>query len=309
MFVYFYRNSKIGYELLRIPKYLYEMYLIKIASDKRIIQKQYLKRNGGYLNIEKPKTFNDKLQWLKLYDRTPLHTICADKLAVREYISQKIGDNYLIPLINVVNKIRDLDFNLLPDFAFIIKTNHGSGGVYIVNDKNKIDLDEIKRRLKYDLSSNFFTKSREWQYLNIKPKIFIEKLLLTKDGNIPPDYKFFCFNGKVEFIAYDTDRFEDHKRFFYDKYWNILPFFYGDKEGYQNYYKDRIPSLEGQPPLLDEMIQIAEKLAADFRFVRVDLYSVDNKIYFGELTFHPDAGYGSFYPDRFNEIYGNKLSL
>ncbi|WP_196782913.1 ATP-grasp fold amidoligase family protein [Malaciobacter mytili] len=250
------------------------------------------------LNLKNPKSFNEKLQWLKINDRTKLHTKCADKYLVREYIEEKIGKEYLIPLIFVTDKIEDISIEKLPDFPVIIKPNH-SRGAYIIKDKFKSNLKSIQKKLKDELKVNFYYRTREWQYKHIKPLIIVEKLLLDENNQIPSDYKFLCMNGKVQLIQVDVDRFDKHEKTLYNKNWERQDFEFNFPKG-----KDI-----KKPKLLEKMIEISEILSKDFIFVRVDLYTLQDKIYFGELTFHPAGGFGWFNPPEFDFILGEKLIL
>lgn len=258
------------------------------------------KRILGYsLNLKNPATFNEKIQWLKVNDRTPLHTICADKYAVRNHIRNKVGDKYLVPLILKTKKPDDLNPDFLPDYPFIVKTNHDSSGGLIVRNKDLIDWHKVRRDFRARLASNYDVGKGEWQYRDIPPCIIVEKLLLDKNGNIPADYKMHFFNGKLAFTQVDLDRQTDHKRNLYDPDWNMLPCSWIYKNG---------ADVE-KPKVYSEMIKIGETLAKDFIYLRVDLYVIDELIYFGELTFHSDSGNGKFIPEEWDLKLGDKLLL
>lgn len=270
-----------------------------LVGDKTRLRIIYKKRFGYKLNFKNPLTFNEKLQWLKIYDRRDLHTICADKLAVREYVTSKIGEKYLIPIISAVDSPHKIKRESLPDYPIIIKTNHNSGGNFIIRDKAHVEWGEIIQRSTKWLENNYYYSLGEWQYKNISPKLIIEKLLTDKHGNIPNDFKLFCFNGKVNYIQVDIDRFTDHKRNFYDCNWNLMPFTLVYENG-QNIEK---------PNNLDKMIVLAEKLSSEFIFARVDFYSIEDQIYFGEITFHPEGGFGKFYPPKYDRLLGDRIQL
>jgi hypothetical protein len=277
------------------------MYLF--VSDYRFICKQYKKKFGYKLNLKDPKTFTEKINWKKIYDHNPLYTYCTDKFLVRNYVTEKIGPEYLIPLIQVVDRAKDVCFDKLPE-SFIVKANHGCCWNKIVFDKNKLndkDKASIIKLCNCWLKKNYYIWGREHQYKYIKPKIIVEKLLLDECGGLPEDYKFFCFNGNVEFFTVEIDRFENHTRKIFDKNWNELNFSLGDLE----IYKGQIE----RPINLDMMLKIVTKLSENFSFVRVDLYNVRNKIYFGELTFTPNNGHGKFYPSIYDFFYGQKLII
>lgn len=266
----------------------------------KIRLKQRFKRTLGYnLDLDNPLTFNEKIQWLKLNDRTPLHVICTDKYAVRTYVKEKIGEKYLVPLILQTTSTNDLTPEMLPDYPVIIKTNHDSGGGTIVRNKNEINWSEVRSHFKTRLSFNYDYGKGEWQYGEISPCIIVEKLLIDENGNIPADYKMHFFNGQLAFTHVDMDRETDHRRNLYDPEWSYIPCSLLYSNGRQ---------IE-KPSVYNEMIRIGRALSRNFIYVRVDLYVVQNKIYFGELTFHHGSGNELFTPIEWDQILGEKLSL
>lgn len=277
------------------------LFLRSVLIPEKTLIKSRFKRILGYsLNLENPKTFNEKINWLKINERTPLHTICSDKFAVREHVKKQIGPEYLIPLLLETKDPTDLIATNLPDFPFIIKTNNDSGGGTIVWEKDKINWDNVRKDLKNRLNTNYFIFGKgEWQYKNIKPRIVVEKLLVDQEGKIPSDYKLHCFNGKLQFTQVDMDRHTNHKRNLYDVNWNFITC----KWVYENGR-----SIE-KPEKYDEMKAVAEKLARDFTYARVDLYLVKGHVYFGEITFHSDSGNGKFVPDLWDHKFGKMLTL
>lgn len=264
---------------------------------------------GYNLDLDNPKTLNEKINWLKLYDRKDLHTIAADKYRVREFIKEVIGEKYLVPLLYQTNDVTKLKPENLPDISFIIKTNHNSSGGAIIRDKSDADWTKIQKRFTKLLKENYFYSSREWQYKNIKPTIIVEKLLSDKNGKIPFDYKIHCFNGKVRMISVDIDRgSENHYRNWYNSSWEREPFRWSSvKEGgkFTDPSKDDIE----KPATFDEMIILSEKLSAHFIYVRVDWYDVDGILYFGELTFHHNGGTRPILPKEWDEKLGSQLIL
>lgn len=304
------RQSNICRLFLYIPLELYFLLLrlrVYLTSDKAYVIKHYRKVFHKTPNLHPPITMNEYLTWRKLFDRNPLLPYCSDKYRVREYVAQKIGDTYLVPLLAVADNIKKIDFDKLPD-RFVIKVNHGSGQNIIVKDKHLENLEIVKVRLHYWMKRSHYYNNREWQYKEIKPMIIVEELLLDKNGNVPNDYKFHVFGGKVEMIQVDTDRFEMHKRIFYSPEWEELPFNWVpvDKSDHPKYPK-ALP--QPKPAALKKMIQLAEKLAEDFPYVRVDFYYINEKIYFGELTFTHENGLAKFFPDHYDTFYGKKISL
>lgn len=276
---------------------------LRFIPDEMMIRLQYKIKLGRSLNLKKPKRFTEKLQWYKLYYRNELLTIGSDKYKVREYVESKGLGNILTKLYNVYSSPEEIDLNELPN-KFVMKTNNGSGTNYFCSNKNEFNFDKVQEELSTWLNRNMFAAGREWSYKNIEPKIIVEELLEEKNEieNIDGinDYKFLCFNGNPEYIIFDTDRFSDHKRNIYDLNWNLLDISTDKKNINKN-----IPKPEG----LNDLIEVAEILSEEFPFVRVDLYYVNEKVYFGELTFYPWTGYVQFNPDNFDFILGNKFAL
>lgn len=278
---------------------LYNYFRYTRVSEDTMMNKEF-KRNFGYKpNIKNPKTFNEKLQWLKRNDRTALHTQCADKYAVREFVKDKIGEKYLIPLHFHTSNLRDIKPENIPDFPVIIKSNHDSSGGSIILDKKSTNWTVVRNKLYKSFKINYFDKKKEWQYKNIKPRVIVEQLLQHEDGSIPFDYKFHYFNGELAFIQVDIDRQIEHKRNLYDKDWNFLDVEWAYKNG------PPVP----KPSCYEKMKEISKILAQGFYHVRVDLYTLNDSIYFGEMTFHSESGFGPFNPPEWDLKFGNMLSL
>lgn len=295
----FYRKSDFGYTIAR-PFYKLYVLGLKIVPDRIVIKRSFKKHMGYALNLDNPKTLNEKINWLKLYDRKALHTIVADKYKVRAYVEEKVGAQYLIPLLYHTKDFRDIRPENLPDSNYIIKTNHDSSGGVIVREASSMEWNSVRKRFKRLLKENHYYSTIEWQYKNIEPRIIVEELLTYEDGKIPDDYKFHCFNGKLAFIMIDFDRHSDKRtRNLYDRDWNLIPCNWGRPSG-----KD----LE-KPKNLEEMIMVAEKLAQDFIYIRVDLYLVKGSIFFGELTFHHASGFQKFYTHECDYMFGQKLNI
>ena len=247
------------------------------------ISTQYEKMFGRTLNWDNPQTYNEKIHVSKVYMPTPLKTRLADKYLVRDWICEKIGDEYLIPLLGVYDSFDEIDFDSLPD-KFVIKCNHDSGSVTLISDKSKLDMRQLKRRYDLYMKLNFAWMGWEMQYRDIKPKILIEQYM----GDAINDYKFMCFNGELYYCWVDFDRFTNHKRNFYDLQWNLQPF---NQYHYGNYTGE-----VKVPPKFEEMKQAASKLCKGFEHVRVDLYLIGEKIYFGEITFTNGNGFEKINP-------------
>jgi len=294
-----YLNTIAGKFIIGIALKIYYKYSIYIINEKNFIKKRFKKKIGAFPNLDNPTTFNEKITWLKLNHRRPLHTTCADKLAVREYVKEKIGDKYLIPLIFHSDKVSELKPSNFPDYPFIIKTNHDSSGGIIVKNKITANWKLIRKQLTKLLKQNYYYPSKEWQYKNIKPLVIAEKLLMDINDSIPFDYKLHFFNGEFVFVQVDIDRQIDHKRNLYDKDWNFIDVQWIYKNG------DHVK----RPKNFDKMLSLAKNFASDFCYVRVDLYTLKDEIYFGELTFHSESGCGIFYPSIWDKKFGDMLTL
>jgi hypothetical protein len=260
---------------------------------------QFLRTYRFLPNFAHPRRFSEKVWSRQFYERDPKITMIMDKFRVRDYVAGKVGSDYLIPLLwNGVNP-EDIPFDELP-LKFVIKANHGCNYNVIVTDKTRLDQTEVKRQLKKWLGENYGNDTylgTEWGYKNIRPTILIESFI-GENGKPPEDYKFFCFSGRMEFFKIDFDRFEDHSAMYFDRELNGL----GPIEvGFKKY-----SGLIDLPDNLWDMVSVAESLSEDFNFMRVDLYSVKNKIYFGELTPYPAGISQNFNPQSFDYIFGEK---
>lgn len=271
-----------------------------LFSDASYIRLKFYLYVGYWPNLKNPKTFNEKLQWLKLNNRHNILTKLVDKIEVKQYISEKIGQEYVVPTLQVYDSAEEIDISKLPD-KFVLKCNHNSGGIVICRNKKNIDLQKSKDILSKTLGLNYFKVGREWPYKNVSPHILAEKLL-ENDGNDLPDYKFYCFNGKVGCCLICANRFGEGglKTNFYDKDWNLLPF---------TRHHDNISYNIEKPEVYEKMISLAETIASDFKFVRVDFYLIENRIYFGELTFFPGNGWEEFNPIEWDYKLGAMLDL
>ena len=266
----------------------------------------YLKISYQYyfnqkLNLENPKTFNEKIQWLKLYDRNPKYTMLVDKYEVKNYIENKLGIEYVIPTIGIWNSFDEIDFNQLPN-KFVLKCTHDSGGIIVCQDKNNFDYKNAKRKLEKHLKQNFFYRAREWPYKNVKPRIIAEKYMEDSSGGLI-DYKFFCFNGYVDNVMICLDRhINDPKFYFFNEKWELLRLNIRGKEAPNDY---TVP----KPDCIDKMFQIASELSKNIPFVRIDLYECNGCIYFGEFTFFPQGGYDINLLPETDLYFGNLITL
>lgn len=271
-------------------------------DDKKFIEKMFKATMDYPLNLENPKSFNEKLQWLKLYDRNPLYTKLVDKYEVREYISERIGEDYLIPLLGVWDDPEDIDFDSLPD-KFVLKCNHNSGlGMCICTDKSKIDIKKVKNELKSGLAQNYYLNGREWPYKNVSRKIICEKYMTDETGKNLRDYKFYCFDGKPKIVGIYQDRNSDKETTgdFFDMNFEWVDLRFGMPNALNKPQK---------PQKFQEMIKIAEILSEGMPEVRVDLYISNNKIYFGELTFFDGGGFDKIEPLEWDYKLGSWIKL
>ena len=269
--------------------------------DKLYLKMIYRIRMKKVLNFSEPKTFNEKLQWLKVNNRSEAYTTLVDKYSVRAYIKKMIGEKYLIPLLGVWDRLEDIDIDSLPD-QFVLKTTHDSGGVFICNDKSKFDKDKAYQKLKSSLGHDYYGESREWPYKNVKRRIIAEAFMKDTKSAELKDFKFYCFNGVPKILTISNDRSSDNETCFdyYDMEFNHLPF----QQGGPNY------TGEIQKPIaFDEMIEVAKKLSKGLIHVRIDLYNIGGIIYFGEWTFYDSSGFEKFYPKEWDYTIGNMIEL
>ena len=268
--------------------------------DKLYLKWKFKLMMGYKLNLDTPQTFNEKLQWLKLYDRNPDYTKMVDKYEVRKYIKEKIGEEYLIPLIGVYDKFDDIDFDKLPN-QFVIKCTHDSGGLVICKDKNNLHVKAAKKKINKFMKRNYYKVHREWPYKNVKPRIIIEKYMEDTKAKELVDYKFMCFDGEPKLSFTCSERYNNGlKVTFFDLDWNKLPF----ERHYPSSNKKII-----KPINYDLMLKFSKILSDDIPFVRVDWYEINGKLYFGELTFYPGSGYEEFTPSKYDKIIGDFIKL
>lgn len=274
-------------------------------DDETYLRKLYKIRMGYPLNLDDPKTFCEKLQWLKLYYRKPDFTIMVDKYQVKKYVSNRIGSEHVVPLLGVWDDPEKIDFKCLPE-RFVLKCNHNSGkGMFICTNKNTLDTKLVKRKLKKGLKQDYYITNREWPYKDIKRKIIAEKYMEDKISGKIYDYKFYCFNGVPKFLYVgDANIINGEKHdllTFLDLNWGKTPFFRNDKKEIQNEIL--------KPETFDEMVNISKVLSEGIPFVRVDLFSIDNKVYFSEFTFSPGSGFAPFSPYEWECRIGDYITL
>lgn len=275
---------------------------LRFLPDKTYLKLMYRLRMHSGLNLSCPETFNEKLQWLKLNNRKDKYTEMVDKYSAKEYAASIIGEQYIIKTYGVWNSFDEIDFDKLPN-QFVLKCTHDSGGLVICKDKSKLDYDSAKRKIERSLKCNFYYVGREWPYKNVKPKILAEELLVDDDDDEINDYKFYCFNGKVE-LLYLSRGMQNHSTArinFVSLDWKPASFRRSD-------YKE-FEVLPQKPCCLDEMIKLSEKLSKDIPFLRVDFYEINKKVYFGELTFFPGSGFTPFLSREMDLELGKMLSI
>ncbi len=275
--------------------------LLHFLPDSICIQMMYFYHFHKFANLKDPKTFNEKLQWLKLHDRNPEYTIMVDKYLVKDYVAKKIGDEYIIPTLGVWNSPEEIDFEALPN-QFVLKWNHDSGSIVICKDKNVLNVNEAMCKLQRGKKYSGYWYGREWPYKNVEPKIIAETYM--EDDLFPEliDYKFMCFDGKVKVIFTCSGRYssEGLRVTFYDREWNKLPFI--------RHYK-ACSETQKKPSTFDKMVFLAEQLATDIPFVRIDFYEINGKPYFGEITLFPGSGFEPFTPSEWDLKLGDWIKL
>jgi hypothetical protein len=271
----------------------------KCLSDRLFIKLEYLSGMKKMPDLAHPTTYNEKLQWLKLNDIHPEYSDLVDKHLVKSYIAKRIGKEYLIPTLKVWNRVEDIDFDSLPN-EFVLKTTHDSGGVVICRDKATFDREKAIKKLQKSLNTNYFYEHREYPYKNVVPRIIAEPLMVDESGYELKDYKFFVFNGKCKMLFVGTDRQTDLCFDFFDPQFNHLPFVQGHPWAKKEIKK---------PASLAKMVEIAEILGEGFPHVRVDLYDINGKIYFGELTFFHFSGNVPFESAEWDKTIGDWLQL
>ncbi|EOU1884068.1 MAG: ATP-grasp fold amidoligase family protein [Clostridium perfringens] len=270
-------------------------------SDKRFLSLKFKFRMGKKLNLKNPKTFNEKIQYLKIFDQNPEYTKLVDKYEVKKYVAEKIGEEYIIPTIGSWCNVDEIDWDILPD-KFVLKSTHDSGGLVICKNKKKLNVKKAKQKLNNSLNNDYYLMHREWPYKNVYRRIIAEKYMEDRETKELRDYKFFCFNGKVKVFKIDFDRQINHRANYYDKDGNIITL--GETVCPQDFEREiKLPNN------LDKMEELAEKLSAGYPFLRVDFYEVNGKIYFGELTFYPATGMGKFTSDEWDYKLGEWIDI
>lgn len=299
------KRNEFGYLIVKCIRRIIVFFKYSIYSDKYLIEYRFKTIFERKLDWSNLKTLNEKIQWLKLYDRTDFYTICADKYAVRDFLKAEFGEDSLIPLLFASDNWREINGKNIQKYPCIIKANHTSGDFIILRD-DKVNWKEIQLQCRSWLDKNYYTISQEWQYKNIKRKIVVEELLQTKDKRIPNDYKLHYINGVLQFVYVSVDREGKNKRNIYDPEWHPLYFSWVAKSA-------NITNVRGEeitaPATFEKMKEIGRRIASYFKYVRVDFYDVDGVLYFGEITLHHGSGFDVFVPQEYDLKYGNLLKI
>lgn len=275
--------------------------LCPILNDRFYLKTLFRLKFGYELNLSKPKSFNEKLQWLKLNDIHPEYTMLVDKVSAKQFVSEKIGIQHIIPTIKVWNNVEEIEWDSLPN-QFVIKCSGDSGGVVVCRDKQSLDVNSAKSKLLKGWGENYYKYNKEYPYKGIKPRIIAEAYMEDESGYELKDYKFFCFNGEPKFLKVDFDRQTVHRANYYDMNWTLLPFY------------EKICPMDPErkfekPENFSKMIEIARTLSSGIPFVRIDLYNISGRIYFGEITFFPASGLGVIEPAGWDQKIGEYLTL
>ena len=275
--------------------------MLRCLSDELFLKRYYRLVMGKRLNLEAPKGFNEKLQWLKLYDRKSVYTTMVDKIDSKHYVAERIGNKYVIPTIaGPWKSFDDIKFDDLPE-RFVLKSNHDSGGVMLCRDKAKFDKEKARTFFDRRLRNNYFWSCREWPYKNVTPCIFAEELMMDGNREHLPVYKVMCFGGEPRVIqTIQNDKQPNESIDYFNTDWQLLPF-------RQNYPNSETPL--GRPECLEEMLKLSRRLSEGHPFLRVDWYVINEKVYFSEFTFYSDAGFAAFHPDKWDLIMGSWVSL
>ena len=276
------------------------LHLSQFIPDKLYLQMLYRRVFNKKLDLKNPKTYNEKLFWMKLYDRRPIYTTMVDKYAVKEYVAKIIGEEYIIPTLGIWDKPGDIDWDSLPE-QFVLKCTHDSGGLVICRDKSKLDKQAATAKLHKSLKCNYYKAGREWPYKNVPRRIIAEKYMEDKSVGELPDYKFFCFDGDVKALFIGTERGTGDVKFdYYDADFNHLDLV-------------QIHPMSGKelpkPPHFEKMKELASKLTEGYPQLRVDFYNINGAIYFGELTLFHHGGVIPFHPESWDYVFGSWIEL
>lgn len=275
---------------------------LNCLPDKTYLKLMFHTYMGRKLDLKNPKTFSEKLQWLKLYDRNPEYTTMVDKYGVKKYVADRVGEQYIIPTLGVWDRFDDIDFDALPD-QFVLKCTHDSGGLVICRDKSKLDMAAARTKIEKSLATDYYLRGREWPYKNVRPRIIAEQYMENGKDKDLNDYKFYCFNGEPRFL-YVSRGLSDHSTAsisYVSLSW--------EKQPYKRHDFADFEELPPKPMNFERMVELSRKLAENIPFLRADFYEINNTVYFGELTFFPGSGFTAFDPPEWDEKIGQWLEL
>ena len=288
---------------------IYELWLYKNYrrfSVEALTLKRFRSAFGRELDMQNPQTLNEKIQWLKLYERHDYYPICADKYAMKQWVADLLGtDEYNVPVLYHTQNWMEITPKTVNQFPCIVKPNHSSHDYIILRYAN-VNWAQLRRRCRFWVNRDYSVESQEWQYRDIPRQIVVEPLLETKEGKIPNDYKLNYLNGKLEFVYVSYDREGINARCVFDESWKVIPFYWGNSN-----QKEYVPCPVNipQPASFEKMKEIGAKVAKFFKYVRVDFYDVDGKLYVGEITLHHGGGFDKFRPEEYDNYYGDRLKL
>jgi hypothetical protein len=299
-------KGSIGFNLAKLLSLIYKVNKGYLLEDRVYLSKRFMKSHDYPINWDNPMTLNEKLQVLKFQYNKELHQKVSDKFQARTFLKDNFSEEYLIPLVFETRNIEDIKIENFPDYPVIVKANHDAGNYEIIRDKRRVDWKKLRVDCKWWLSWNYYKVDRERQYKDIERRIVVEKLLITKDGKIPNDYKLNFINGQLEFVYVSVDREGGNYRNIYDANWKPLHFKWANKSKYSK--TKRGPEIP--PPLSwNKMMEIGQVISNQFPYVRVDFYDVDGKLYFGEVTLCHGGGFDKFEPNHFDTDFGKKLKI
>lgn len=296
------KGEKSIMNISRVPFYLGKRGLLKWLPDSMYLRFVFKGMVGYKLNLKQPHTFNEKIQWLKLYDRKPEYVKMVDKYEVKKMVAKLIGEEHIIPTIGVWNSFDEINFESLPN-QFVLKCTHDSGGIVICKDKSKLDVDKARKKIEKCLKKNYYWIGREWAYKNVQPRIIAEPYMVDESGYELKDYKFFCFNGIVKMMFVASDRQDSKKETKFDFY--DMDFKHLDvRNGHPNATK-----LISKPTSFENMKHYAEILSANIPLVRIDFYDINGQVYFGEITLAHNSGFYPFEPIEWDYTFGDMIKL
>lgn len=280
--------------------YIEQSYIVRCIPDRIFIWLSYFLRTRKILHWNNPTLYNEKIQWLKIYDRNPAYSKLVDKQAAKEWVSEKLGAEYVFPTLGIWDKFADINFDKLPE-QFVLKCTHDSGGVLVCKDKAMLNYEKEKKFFEWHMKRNYYWHGRQWHYNGVKPRIIAEKYMVDESQKELKDYKVFCFNGEPKVIQVDFGRYEKHERNLYTPEWEYIPA--------QIKYPTNPSHQIEKPVILEELLRCARILSDGMRHVRVDFYIIGNKLYFGEMTFYHGDGCEKFTPQEFEKIMGGWIDV